>query len=136
MKKMPVFWLQGAGDIDAGDYLPLYSFTTPAVLSDQKMVEPFVAPLQKMGYHPEIALLDAVYDSEKNYLILREQLGCVSLIYPNKRGDKRIFTKRLINNYKKMLYQTILDKFVPIKKRKKEYRMCYPVLKDEKEYKK
>ena len=121
--------------VDAEDYLPLYSFATPANVSDQKMVEPFVVPLKKMGCHPEMALLDAGYDSEKNHLILREQLGCVSLICPNERRDKRTFTKKLINYYKKMLYQTTLDKFIPVKKRKKEYRKCCLVLKNEKEYK-
>ena len=121
--------------VDAEDYLPLYSFTTPANVSDQRMVEPSVASLQKMGFYPEMALLDAGYDSEKNHLILREQLGCVSLICPNERRDKRKFTKKLINHYKKMLYQTTLDNFIPVKKRKKEYRKCCLVLKNEKEYK-
>jgi len=94
-----------------------------------------VALLKKMGFRPETALLDAGYDSEKNHLILREQLGSVSLICPNERQSKRAFTKRLINRYKKMLYQTTLDNFIPVKKRKKEYRKWCLVLKGEKEYK-
>jgi len=108
--------------VDTEDYLPLHSFTTPANVSNQRMVKPFVGHLKKMWYHPEMALLDAGYDSEKNHLILRAQFGCVSVIRPNERRDKRIFTKRLIKCYKKMLYQTTLDNFIPVKKRKKEYR--------------
>ncbi|MHA1382537.1 MAG: transposase [Candidatus Helarchaeota archaeon] len=121
---------------DAEDYLPLYSFVTPANVSDQKMVEPFVIPLKKMGFRPEVALLDAGYDSEENHLFLREQLGSVSLICPNTRRDKRKFSKKLINYYKKMLFQTTLDKFMPVTKRKKEYRKYCLVLKSIKAYKK
>jgi len=58
--------------VDAEDYLPLYSFVTPANISDQKMVESFVIPLKMMGFRPEVALIDAGYDSEENHLILRE----------------------------------------------------------------
>ena len=122
--------------VDAEDYLPLYCITTPANVSDQKMVKPFIIPLKKMGYHPKISLLDAGYDSENNHLSLREQLGCVSLICPNERRNKKEFDKKIINHYKKLLYQTTLDDFIPVRKRKKEYRKCCLVLKAHKEYRK
>jgi len=122
--------------VDIEDYLPLYFITTPANVSDQKMVEPFIGPLKKMGFKPEMALLDAGYDSENNHLLLRESLGSIGLICPNKRRDKRSFSKKLINYNKKLLSQTTLDKFIHIKQRKKKYRKCCLVLQDEKEYKK
>jgi len=53
------------------------------------MVEPFVNSLKKMGYHPEVALLDARYDSENNHIVLREQFGCINLICSNERRGKK-----------------------------------------------
>jgi len=99
--------------VDPEDYHPLFSFVTLVNVSDQKMVEPFVAPLEKMGYHSEMTLLNAGYDSEKNHLFLREQLCCVNLICPNELRGKRTFAKKLINSYRKMLYQTTTDKYIP-----------------------
>ena len=122
--------------VDVDDYLPLYAIVTPANISDQVMVKPFIDPLKMMGFEPDMALLDAGYDSEDNHLILRESLGCVSLISPNKRRDQRQFSKKLINYNKKLLYQTTIDDFTPVKIRKKKYRKCCVVLQDEKEYKK
>ncbi|MHA1384424.1 MAG: transposase [Candidatus Helarchaeota archaeon] len=91
--------------VDAEDYLPLYFFITPANVSDQKMVEHFVIPLKMMGFRPEIALLNARYDSEGSRLISKEQLGSASLIYPNMRRDKRKSSKKLINYYKKSSFK-------------------------------
>jgi hypothetical protein len=122
--------------IDAEDNLPLYSFVTPANVSDQKMVKPFIIPLKKMGYRPKVGLLDAGYDSENNHLDLREQLECISLICPNERRNTKKVTEKLTNHYKKLLYQTTLDQFIPEKKRKKEYRKCCLVLKNKRVYKK
>lgn len=122
--------------VDAEDYLPLHAITTPANVSDQKMVKPFINPLKQLGYRPERALLDAGYDSEENHFALREALGCISMICPNKRRSKKSFSKKLIKKYKKLLYQTTLDKYIPKVKRQKEYRKCSLVLHTEKEYKK
>lgn len=122
--------------VDAEDYLPLHVITTPANISDQKMVKPFLTPLKKLGYQPKMALLDAGYDSEENHFLLRERLGCISLICPNVRRYKKKSTRKSINYYKKLLYQTTLDRFIPKRVRKKKYRRCCLVLRDEKEYKK
>jgi hypothetical protein len=122
--------------VDIDDYLPIYFIITPANVSDQKMVDPFITPIKDMGIRPKIALLDAGYDSEDNHLILREKLGCISLISPNKRRDKRTFSSKLVKYNKKLLYQTKLDKYIPTKLRKKKYRKCCLVLQDKKEYKK
>lgn len=99
------------------------------------MVKPFLTPLKKVGYQSGMALLDAGYDSEENHFLLRERLGCVSLICPNVRRDKKKSTGKSIIYYKKLLYQTTLDRFIPKRVRKKKYRRCCLVLKDEKEYK-
>ncbi|MHA1277458.1 MAG: transposase [Candidatus Helarchaeota archaeon] len=122
--------------VDAEDYLPLHAIATPANVSDQKMVKPFIKPLKDLGYQPERALLDAGYDSEANHFALREALGCISMICPNKRRSKKSFSKKLIKKYKKLLYQTTLDKYIPKAKRRKEYRKCALVLHTEREYKK
>ncbi|MHA1428437.1 MAG: transposase [Candidatus Helarchaeota archaeon] len=122
--------------VDAEAYLPLHAITTPANVSDQKMVKPFFTPLKKLGYPPEMALLDAGYDSEENHFLLRERLGRVRLIYQNVRWYKKKSTRKSIDYYKKLLYQTTLDRFIPKRVREEKYRRCRLVLKDEKEYKK
>jgi hypothetical protein len=122
--------------VDAEDYLPLYDMITPADTSDLKMVKPFIKPLKSRGYRPERALLDAGYDSEENHLALRESLGSISQICPNKRGSKKSYTIKPLKKYKKLLYQTTLDRFIPREKRKKEYRKCCLVLHTTPEYKK
>jgi len=122
--------------VDAKDYLPLYDITTPANVSDQKMVKPFINPLKLLGYSPERALLDAGYDSEDNHIALRENLGAISQVCPNPRRSKKKYSNKLLKKYKKLLYQTTLDRFIPRKKRKKEYRKCCLVLHTTKEYKK
>jgi len=122
--------------VDAEDYLPLHAITTPANISDQKMVKPFIPPLKKLRYHPERALLDAGYDSESNHLALREELKCISMICPNPRRSKKGYSRKLINKYGKLLQQTTLDRYIPKAKRQREYRKCCLVLHDQKAFKK
>ncbi|MHA1279889.1 MAG: transposase [Candidatus Helarchaeota archaeon] len=122
--------------VDAEDYLPLHAIAIPANVSDQKMVTPFIKPLKQLGYHPERALLDAGYDSKANHFALCEALGCIYMNCPNKRRSKKRFSKKLIKKYKKLLYQTTLDKYIPKAKRRKEYRKCALVLHTDPEYKK
>jgi len=122
--------------VDAEDYLPLYDITTPADTSDLKMVKPFIKPLKSRGYRPERALLDAGYDSGENHIALREGLGAISQICPNKRGSKKKYSTKPLKKYKKLLYQTTLDRFIPRVKREKEYRKCCLVLHATPEYKK
>jgi hypothetical protein len=99
------------------------------------MVKPFIQPLKQLGYHPERALLDAGFDNESNHFVLREDLGCISMICPNRRRSKKIYSKKMVKRYEKLLYQTTLDRYVPKVKRQKEYRRCCLVLHDQKEYK-
>ena len=122
--------------VDAEDYLPLYDIVTPANVSDQKMVKPFIDPLKHLGYQPERALLDAGYDSKENHIALREGLGAISHVCPNKRRSKKKYSNRLLKKYKKLLYQTTLEYFIPREKRKTEYRKCCLVLHTTPEYKK
>ena len=122
--------------MDAEDYLPLYDITTPANVSDLKMVKPFIKPLKSLGYRPERALLDAGYDSGENHIALREGLGAISQICPNKRGSKKTYTHKPLKKYMRLLYQTTLDRFIPREKRKKEYRKCCLVLHTVHNYKK
>jgi len=121
--------------VDAEDYLPLHAITTPANISDQKMVNPFLLPLKKLRYRPERALLDAGYDSESNHLALREELKCISMICPNPRRSKKIYSKKLLHKYGKLLQQTTLDRYIPKTKRQREYRKCSLVLHDQKAFK-
>jgi len=83
-----------------------------------------------------MALLDAGYDRKEYHFLLRARLGYVSLMYPNVRRSKKKSTRKSIDYYKKLLYQTTLDRFIPKRVRKKRYRRCRLILKDEKEYKK
>ncbi|HUX59732.1 MAG TPA: transposase [Ignavibacteriaceae bacterium] len=122
--------------VDAEDYLPLYAITTPANISDQTMVTPFIRPLKQLKYHPERALLDAGYDSERNHLALREELKCISMICPNPRKSKKSYSKKLITKYEKLLQQITLDRYIPKAKRQKEYRKCCLVFHDQKAFKK
>jgi len=122
--------------VDAEDYLPLYDITTPADISDLKMVKPFIKPLKLLGYHPKRALLDAGYDSGENHIALREGLGAISLICPNRRGSKKTYSRKLIKKYEKFLYQTTLARFIAPEKRKTEYRKCCLVLNKTTAYKK
>ncbi|MHA1265725.1 MAG: transposase, partial [Candidatus Helarchaeota archaeon] len=110
--------------VDAEDYLPIHTITTPANVPDLKMVTPFIPPLKRLGYRPERALLDAGYDSEANHFALREALGCISLICPNKRHSKKRFSQKLVKKYKKLLYQVTLGNYIPKAKRQREYRKC------------
>jgi IS5 family transposase len=122
--------------VDAESYLPLHAIATPANVSDQRMVHPFIKPLKQLRYHPERALLDAGYDTEANHFRLREELGCISLICPNKRRSKKRYSPKLQKKYQKLLYQTKLDRYMPKAKRQKEYRKCCLVLHDDVAYKK
>lgn len=122
--------------VDAEDYLPLYDIATPANVSDQKMVKPFINPLKSLKYHPERALLDAGYDSEENHIELREGLGAIGQVSPNRRRSKKRYSKKIYKKYEKLLYQTTLEHFIPREKRKKEYRKCCLVLHTTQEYKK
>ncbi|MBD3226968.1 MAG: hypothetical protein GF329_02175 [Candidatus Lokiarchaeota archaeon] len=81
-----------------------------------------------MSIKPKMALFDTGYDSEDNHLLLREGLGCLNLISPNKRRDKRTFSRNLVKYNEKLLHQTTLDSFIPVKIRKKKYKKCCLVL--------
>ncbi|MHA1360810.1 MAG: transposase [Candidatus Helarchaeota archaeon] len=122
--------------VDAEDYFPLHAITTPANVSNQKMVELFIKPLKDLVYQPKRALLDAGYDSEANHFALHEALGSISMICPNKRRLKKRFPKKLMKKYKKLLYQTTRDKYIPKAKRRREYQKCALVLHTEQEYQK
>jgi len=121
--------------VDAKNYLPLYAITTSANISDQKMVKPFIQPLKHLNYRSERALLDAGYDNEFNHLILREELGSISMICPNRRRFKKTYSMKLVKKYGKLLHQTTLDRYLPKAKRQKEYRRACLVLHDQKEFK-
>ncbi|MHA1321886.1 MAG: hypothetical protein ACTSRL_03740 [Candidatus Helarchaeota archaeon] len=75
-------------------------FQSPDQLN-QKMVSPFIRPLKSLGYHPEHALINARYDSEANYFVLREELGCISFSCTNRQRAKKRYSRKLSENYQK-----------------------------------
>ncbi len=122
-------------DIDSK--LGISCIVTKANESDQKITDSLINLLKKLEIHPKQLLADAGYDSEDNHFKLREELNCIGIIKPNPRGKKRVkYTIKTINKAKKLLKQTTLDKYIPIKKRKKEYRQCCCVLQRHKIFKK
>jgi len=121
--------------VDAETNLPIYPIVTPANVSDQIMVEPFIAPLKKWGFTPKYFLADKGYDSGPNHRRVREELGSIGLIAVNKRRGTKKYSRKVTKKYIKLMKQTVLDKFIPIKKREKEYRRCCIALLDKKPWK-
>lgn len=122
--------------IDAEGNLPLYPIITPANVSDQVMLEPFLDPLKKWGIIPEFFVADKGYDSGKNHRLLREGLGSIGLIAVNKRRGKFTYTRKTILKAKKLMMQTVLEDFIPVKKRERAYRQCSRVLQHRRPWKK
>lgn len=121
--------------VDAETNLPVYPIVTPANVSDQIMVEPFIAPLKAWGFSPKYFLADKGYDSGANHRRVREEFGSIGLIAVNKRRGTKKYSRKVTKKYIQLMKQTVLDKFIPLKKREKEYRKCCIVLLDKKPWK-
>ena len=122
-------------DIDSK--LGISCIVTRAIESDQKITDSLINLLKKLEIQPRLLLADAGYDSEDNHFKLREELNCIGIIKPNPRRKKsKRYTAKSINKAKKLLKQTTLDKYIPIKKRKREYRQCCCVLQKHRIFKK
>ncbi|MBD3227410.1 MAG: transposase, partial [Candidatus Lokiarchaeota archaeon] len=122
--------------VDTETQIPLICKVTPANVSDQKMVRPFVWILKKLGIVPNYTLLDKGYDSGNNHLELREHLGSIGLIAPNYRGSKKKTIRPMMKKMGKRLFkQLTLEKFIPIKTRKKAYRTSSSLMLNIKKYK-
>jgi len=101
------------------------------------MIRPFIWKLKKQGIFPKYTLLDKGYNSENNHFDIREIFGSIGLIAPNMRSKKKKnYTKKPIKQGKKLLKQTTLDKYIPIRSRKKKYRLCCITLKEHHSFKK
>ncbi|MHA1252076.1 MAG: transposase [Candidatus Helarchaeota archaeon] len=69
--------------------IPIECIVTPANISDQKMMRPFIWKLKKQGILLKYTLLDKGYDSENNHFDIREIFGSIGLIAPNMRKKKK-----------------------------------------------
>jgi len=56
--------------VDAETGFPLYPIVTPANISDQIMVAPFIIPLRKCSFSPHYFLADKGYDSGINHRLV------------------------------------------------------------------
>jgi len=122
--------------VDAETEIPLPCIVTPANVSDQKMVRPIARNLKKQGLVPCYILLDKGYDGGNNHLELRERLGSIGLIAANPRNSKKKRMRPMMKILgRKLFKQLTLDKFIPIKTRKKAYRASSTLMLEIEKYK-
>jgi len=71
---------------------------------------------------PKLLSTNTDYNREHDHFKLKEEINYIRIINPNlmrKKNEK--YTIKNINKAKRVLKQTILDKYISIKKEKKEY---------------
>jgi len=89
------------------------------------MIKLAIKLLKRMKISPRYMIADAGYDSEDNHFIIREDLGSFSVIKPNpKKSKTRKYSIKKVKKAIKIFKQTLLNEYIPVETKKKEYRIC------------